>query len=364
MEQKHQSQSIEMQVVPREAIPSLTSVIVEGKPHSLGRLLDFRKHPSLSAFIPDQARLSMSWVNLKPGEVLETHRHPTASMIIVCEGEGEVVGDCQQRLHAGDITIVPPNYYHGFIGGGNKGFWALSIQFEGLGLYEDTQSPRVKFGEKQQSNIDQILHDQRICEAKFEKNPLMVLAKSSKIKDPVIKERLLDALNYWSDWFQKIITARMAMGGKPEYFDAAEQHLQEEIGHNKMLYDIRKNKPVSFWDPLLDSGASWFHHQMISGTDEEKTILIHLVLEGASTQFHTAAKKGFLEYDFFDLHSALDEDHFGMGLKLLENTENIDVPHLLTVLHHGWSVFNVIAAQMAHHALGKGHSAKEGSRPS
>lgn len=358
MGQDQQSQSIKMQVVPREVIPQLTSVVVEGKTYNLGRLLDFRKHPSLAAFIPDQTRLSMSWVNLKPGEVLETHRHPTASMIIVCEGEGDVVGDCQQRLQAGDITIVPPNYYHGFIGGGDKGFWALSIQFEGLGLYEDRSAPRVEFGEKEKSAIDQILHDQRIFETKFEKNPLMVLAKSSKIKDPVIKERLLDALNYWSDWFQKIITARMAMGGKAEYFDAAEQHLQEEIGHNKILYEIRKNKPVPFWDPLLDSGASWFHHQMISGTDEEKAVLIHLVLEGASTQFHTAAKKGFLEYDFFNLHSDLDEDHFGMGLKLLENTKNVDVPHMLTVLHHGWSVFNVIAAQMAHYALGKSSATK------
>lgn len=353
MKQEQQSQSIKMQVVPREVIPSLKSVVIDGKAHNLGLLLDFRKHPSLSAFIPDQARLSMSWVNLKPGEVLEIHRHPTASMIIVCEGEGNVVGDCQQHLHAGDITIVPPNHYHGFIGGGEKGFWALSIQFEGLGLYEDNHAPRVEFGVKEKGNIDQILHEQKIFEAKFEKNPLMMLAKSSKIKDPVIKERLLEALNYWSDWFQKIITARMAMGGKSDYFDAAEQHLQEEIGHNKILYEIRKNKPVSFWDPLLDSGASWFHHQMISGTDEEKTILIHLVLEGASTQFHTAAKNGFLEYDFFNMHSTLDEDHFGMGLRLLENTKNIDIPHLLTVLHHGWSVFNVIAAQMAQHALGK-----------
>lgn len=357
MEHNHELASLKMQVVSRDLIPLLNSVMVNNKGHNLGKLLDFRKHPSLSAFIPDQARVSMSWVSLNSGEVLETHKHPTASMIIVCEGEGRVVGDCEQPLKAGDIVIVPPNSFHGFIGEGKTGFWALSVQFEGMGLYEDASMPRVEFRKNDQplyvNGVDQLFLQHKVWEAKFEKNPLMLLARSSKLNDPEIKTRLLEALNYWSDWFQKIITARMAMGGKAEFFDAAEQHLQEEIGHNKILYGIRQNKSVSYWDPLLDSAATWFHHQMISDTDEDKTVLIHLVLEGASTQFHTAAKEYFGEHNFFELHSTLDEDHFGMGLKLLEKVEHIDIPHLLIVLNQGWAVFNIIAAQMAHYALGK-----------
>ena len=101
--------AVKMQVVSRDVIPSLKEVIVEGKTHNLGELLDFRKHPSLSTFIPDHARVSMSWVSLMPEEVLDTHRHPTSSMIIICEGEGKVVGDCQQDLKAGDVVIVPSN---------------------------------------------------------------------------------------------------------------------------------------------------------------------------------------------------------------------------------------------------------------
>lgn len=253
--------------------------------------------------------------------------------------------------------VVPPNSHHGFIGKGDKGFWALSVQFEGLGLYENSEAPRVEFEGNNHSlyanGVDELVLQQKVWEAKFEKNPLMLLARSPKLDDPEVKARLLEAMHYWSDWFQKIITARMAMGGKPAFFEAAELHLEEEIGHNKILNDIRKKNPISFWDPLIDSAASWFHHRMMTDTDEEKTILIHLVLEGASTQFHTAAKKHFGEHDFFDLHSTLDEDHFGMGLKLLEKVDHIDIPHLLVVLNHGWSVFNIIAAQMANYALGK-----------
>ena len=143
------------------------------------------------------------------------------------------------------------------------------------------------------------------------------------------------------------------MEEESKYFDAAGLHLQEEIGHNKILFGMRNNKPVTFWDPLLDSAASWFHHQMLTGTDHERTVLMHFVMEGSSTIFHKAAKEFFRQDNFFELHSTLDEEHFLMGVTLLQESERVDSQHLITVLHHGWSVFNVIAAQMAHHATGK-----------
>ncbi len=351
-----------MQVVEREAIPFISSISVEGKNYKLGQLHDFHKHPILSQFIPEKARPSFSWVKLNQGEVLETHMHPTSSLIIICEGEGQVLGDCKQAIFKGDCVVVPPNNRHGFVGGGRDGFWALSIQFEGNGLYEDKDHPRVAFLDKDQKedarsqhlqNVEKILAEQHRLEKKFEKNPLMKLARSGQLKDPKIKKRLLEALNLWSDWFQKILAARMSVEEMPEYFEAAGLHMQEEIGHNKLLYGMRKNKPITFWDPLLDSAASWFHHQMLTGTDHERTVLMHLIMEGASTRFHTAATDLFAEGKFFEMHSTLDEDHFAMGVRLLENSKEVDAAHLITVLHHGWSVFNVIAAQMAHYATGQ-----------
>lgn len=360
--------SLAMQVIPRDSIPFISSILVEGKKYHLGQLHDFHKHPSLSQFIPETGRTSMSWVKLKKGEVLETHMHPTSSLIIVCEGEGQVFGDCKQPICSGDAVVVPPNHRHGFVGGGKDGFWALSVQFEGAGLYEDRFNPRVNFvgdgiegqdAPVHMSAVDKIVAEQRKLEKKFEKNPLMRLARSGQLKDAKIRKRLLEALNSWSDWFQKILAARMSVEEDFEYFEAAGLHLQEEIGHNKILYTMRKNKPVTFWDPLLDSAASWFHHQMLTGTDHERTVLMHLIMEGASTQFHTAAKDLFEEGPFFEMHSTLDEDHFMMGVRLLEKAKDVDEVHLITVLHHGWSVFNVIAAQMAHYAIGHIQSAKK-----
>lgn len=357
--------AVSMQVIKRSNIPSINTIMVEGKKYNLGELHDFHKHDVLSQFIPESGRTSISWVRLKQGEVLETHMHPTSSMIIICEGEGEVLGDCHQKIVRGDCVIVPPNNRHGFVGGGKEGFWALSLQFEGDGLYEDRENPRVTFvnnEERQQQHlkkVENIVAEQRRLEKKFEKNALMQLARSGNLKDPKIRKRLLEALNSWSDWFQKILAARMSVEESFEYFEAAGLHLQEEIGHNKILYTIRKNKPVIFWDPLLESAAAWFHHQMLSATDHERTVLMHLVMEGASTIFHTAAKDLFQEGDFFEMHSTLDEDHFIMGVKLLENSKEVDEEHLISVLRQGWSVFGIIATQMALYAEGKIKGRKE-----
>lgn len=348
---------IKMQVISRDSIPFIESIKVGDEIYNLGRLYDFHKDPVLSRFIPEQARLSLSWVRLKKDQTLECHQHPTESLIIICEGEGEVFGDCQQKIKAGDIVVVPISYKHGFVGRGMNGFWALSIQFEGTGLYENTEEPRVEFvdvkAQSGKTNIAKLMEEQEKLEKRFNKNPLMLLARSSKLENPEIKARMLEALNCWSDWFQKILAARVAMEHKAEYVEAAEQHFAEEVGHNKILLGMRHNEPVTYWDPLLESAASWFHHQVMCAPDEERTIYMHLVLEGASTQFHSAAKSLVPEEGYFDLHSELDEDHFGMGVRLLENAQNLDVPHLITVLQHGWAVFGVIATQMAHYALGK-----------
>lgn len=351
-----QNESLNVQIIRRAELQKLSSILSEGKIHTLGALLEFRKNPYLAQFMPEEARLSLSWVHLDPEQVLDTHQHPTSSMIIVCEGEGETRGEVQSPISAGDIVAVPPNRLHGFIGKGKTGFWALSIQFEGLGLYENREKPRVKFAEEgketppRSKGFDLLLSEQKRLEKEFESHELLKLAQSKKL-DPKVKERLLEALNYWSDWFQKIISMRVATSDKDNYFVIAEQHLEEEVGHNTILYKMRLNKPVSFWDPVLDASASWFYAQMMSGTDEEKVILIHFVLEGASNVFHPYAQQHYNYGDHFDVHSVLDIEHFEMGLRLIEKERNIDYEALISLLHKGWKVFSLIATQIARYAV-------------
>jgi quercetin dioxygenase-like cupin family protein len=132
-------------VIARDEIPTLSTIVVDGEEKNLGILKDFSRHPAVAAFIPDDARLAMSWVRLEPGEVLDTHVHPIKSMIVVAEGHGRTRGDLEADFTDGDIILIPPGAHHGFAGAGDHGFWALSIQFELRGLYEDPSNPLAEF---------------------------------------------------------------------------------------------------------------------------------------------------------------------------------------------------------------------------
>ena len=125
-----------MFIVKREQMPAIHSVEVSQKRYQLGILKDFRRHPQLSAVMPENGRFSISWVYLKEAEVLENHQHDTLSMIIITEGCGYVRGDLEATVDIGDVVVVPAGNIHGFIGCKPNGFWGLSLQFEGAGLYE------------------------------------------------------------------------------------------------------------------------------------------------------------------------------------------------------------------------------------
>lgn len=341
-----------VKVIPRETIPALKSVEIDNNVHNLGLLMDFRKNKDLSTFLPEQARFSISWTRLKKGETLAVHVHPTASMIIITEGEGIVLGEIQQSIRAGDIVIVPPHSKHGFTGQGKEGFWALSIQFEGSGLYENPAHPRVEFVKKKGSpNLIGLLEkDQHKHEERFKKGALMKLIASDIAHKKEVKDRLLEALNFWSNWFQRILAARVAAGNPRDFQDLAEQHFAEEAGHNKSLSAMRDNMPVSLWDPILDATSSWFYQKVLSGTPEERTILMHCVLESASCIFHTEAQSLFPGAAHFSLHSELDQEHSKEGFRILRNHQVNDIDHLREILWEGWRMAEYLTGSMARYA--------------
>jgi quercetin dioxygenase-like cupin family protein len=348
-----------MRVIPRSSIPVITSVMVDGVLHNLGQLFDFHKHSDLASFIPENARPSFSWTKLDKDEMLSVHEHPTSSMIIIVEGQGEALGDCEQKLKAGDVVVVPPHQKHGFIGRGKDGFWALSIQFEGRGLYEDTENPRVNFVKKDndvdKNNFALLLSEQANFVERFQSHPLIHLVQKTSPEDTETREKLLAGLNIWANWFQRIIYMRAAVGAPLDFQNLAEQHVQEEVGHNTTLLEMRQNKSLSFCDPILEATSSWFFEKMLSSTVEEKTILIHFVLEAAGDVFHKEALRFFSNATHFTTHTQLDEDHFGMGCRVLEKSGNYDLEKLRLILKQGWDMFDLLLSRIAHLAQ-EGHT--------
>lgn len=134
-----------MYVVNRTSMPQINDIEIDGTRHKLGILKDFRKHPIIKQYLPDMARVSLAWVHLAKDEELSPHRHDTVSMIIIAKGKLKSSVEENVELEEGDIAVIPPHILHGFIGSSDGGIWAISLQFEGDGLYENPNHARVIF---------------------------------------------------------------------------------------------------------------------------------------------------------------------------------------------------------------------------
>lgn len=341
------------EVVKREDIPTIRTVEVGGKEYLLGVLKDFRKDERLAQFMPADSGTSISWTRLEPGEVLEIHTHPVPSMIVICEGTGRTIGDEERDIAEGDVVMVPIGSRHGFVGTGT-GFWALSVQFEPRGLYEDPADPWVTFIEE---DTPQVVPEDGMAELMarhaqhldtFLTHPLFLLAHSGRLQAPGVRARLLDCLQVWSTHFQKMVMARVVVSHQPRFAELAQAHQREESGHDHALSMNRRDaRPV--WDPVLESTASWFVGKMLSLSDLERLVLVHLVVEGAGSVFY----REMLPYlstaetrAHFEPHLDADVEHVAMAVELLQRTPVADWRPLFEIQKRGWAMMRTMLGRM------------------
>ena len=340
-------------IVRRDEIPTLSKVVVDGVEHSLGILKDFRKHPQIAALLPEDGRLSLSWVRLEPGEVLDIHVHAIDSMIVVAHGEGRVLGDLEASFGDGDIILIPSGYRHGFEGAGSEGFWALSTQFEGRGIYERPTEPLVKF--ESTSGLSELLsRNRQYCE-EYRSNPIFDFVTTERVADPERRRRFLCCVQVFSGYFQKAILGRTAFTDDPAYSAIFRRHLDEEYGHDTRLSRDRGPEAGSVWDPVLEATASWFVVKMLSLDNLEKLVLIHLVLEGAGSVFHEVAAPRmaqFGETDYFAHHCEADKAHADLSIEELEGHEKVTYKRLMQIQRQGWDMLNTLCTRMVEVADG------------
>jgi quercetin dioxygenase-like cupin family protein len=338
---------LDVTIVRRDDIPSLRSVAVDGVEHSLGILKDFRKHPQISALLPEDARLSLSWVRLEVGEKLDIHVHTIDSMIVVAHGDGRVVGDLEAPFSDGDIILIPRGRRHGFEGVGSNGFWALSTQFESRGLYEHPDNPLVKF-EGSDGLSELLSRNRRFCEEHCA-NPIFDFVTSEHISDPERRNRFLSCVQVWSSYYQKALMVRTAFTDDLSYTALFRDHLDEEYGHDTKLARDRGLDAGTVWDPVLDATASWFLTKMLSIDNLERFVLVHLVLEAAGGIFHETAATAmarFAETDYFAHHSKADSDHANISLEVLKGHGRDTYDRLMLIQRQGWDMLNKLCARM------------------
>ncbi|HEX4193259.1 MAG TPA: cupin domain-containing protein [Stellaceae bacterium] len=345
----------QVELVRRDDVPSMRTIVVNGVEHWLGHVKDFTKNTNLAEFLPKDNRISMAWVRLEAGEELTPHVHPVPSMILIVEGSAKTTGDKHAVMNAGDALLVPQRRPHGFIGMAPNGFWGLSIQFDSRGLYEDIEDPWATFLAQEKSSetagnqVEQLFKKNEEYMERFDKHRLFVLVRNGMLKDPVARRKFLDCFQVWSNYFQKMVLNRVVTLQNPAFDELAWAHLLEEIGHNR---DLAKSRPdlQPVFDPILEGVCSWFASKVGMISDIEKVVLVHLVVEASAVFFYqhvqpamgTNQAKGH-----FDKHKSDDEAHVAMGYDFLRNVTSADWPRLFEIQRQGWAMLMSVMGRVA-----------------
>jgi ribulose bisphosphate carboxylase small subunit len=199
------------------------------------------------------------------------------------------------------------------------------------------------------SNLTILLENNKVFVNEYINNSLMQLIKSDAMKEKYMRKRLLDCIQVFSDYFQKVVMLRYVFCDNPKFFSVAQLHLTEEYGHNISLKQDREHRP-SVWDPILESTSSWFAWKMFTLDEEEKTVLVHLVLEASAHLFFTQAHQimeRYQETEYFKIHSDADEQHEQMGIGLLKELTVEKYQQLQKILSQGWTILNTACNQIA-----------------
>lgn len=332
--------------IRRDEIPAIFEVEQNGKKYILGEHRDFRRHNLLANFLPAQARLAISWVHLEPEQVLEPHVHPIDSMILVCRGQGKLLGQINTDLAEGDTVIVPSGCEHGFQGSYPQGISALSIQFEEQGLYENPEKPLVKFSAESEWRSLINFNSHRL--ANHLQHSFFQMLTDGTLENLRQREMFFDCLQAWSSHFQTLIFARQSACADDKYQRMFLQHLQEEIGHDLLLAAEREPKK-RLWDATIEATASWFISRMLVLDNIEKTAIVHLVLETSASEFHSLAKNALARFGklkYFDIHAEVDCEHVELGTELLKNQTHQTYSRLKTVIEQAWDMLDTMLERM------------------
>jgi quercetin dioxygenase-like cupin family protein len=333
-----------VEVIARDTIPPIYEVEQGGELHSLGELRDFRWNDQLREFMSGAEDLSISWVQLAEGEILEPHRHPTQSMMVFYGGGGELLGDRQGPVCEGDVVVVPPGREHGFKGGPN-GLFALSIQF-GAGLYTTPAKPRVVFSDEDAS-LNSLLAYNQARLAEFVQRPIFELLSDGTLDDPAKRKVYLDSLQIWVDGNQTLLFSRQATTQDPAFEGMFLRHMKDEMGHDLMHKDRADGSSTQTRarDPLMEAITSWFAYQMYVLDNAEKTAVIHLVIENASSAYHRSARPALAKYvndAYFELHVEADDGHAAMGVEALRSESPRTYARLRTVIGEAWDMIGAM----------------------
>ncbi|MGC7098748.1 hypothetical protein ACPZ19_29100 [Amycolatopsis lurida] len=195
-------------------------------------------------------------------------------------------------------------------------------------------------------DVDRIASHNEQRQQEYASSALIRLLADENTAEPT-KKAVLTYLQPWSNAFQRMISARVAFEPDPELRALALEHQEEEIGHDRILARTRAEDTELVWDPVIESGASWFVDQFAILPSVHRAVLAHLALEAGSLVLSQAGTKAFPDDPYFELHDEADAEHLEMGYRLLRERTDWTVDEVITLLDRAWQVIGVVSDRIA-----------------
>ncbi|QFU91245.1 hypothetical protein [Amycolatopsis sp. YIM 10] len=195
-------------------------------------------------------------------------------------------------------------------------------------------------------DVDRIASHNEQRQQEYASSALIRLLADENTAEPT-KKTVLTYLQPWSNAFQRMISARVAFEPDPELRALALEHQEEEIGHDRILARTRAEDTELVWDPVIESGASWFVDQFAILPSVHRAVLAHLALEAGSLVLSQAGTKAFPDDPYFELHDEADVEHLEMGYRLLRERADWTVDEVITLLDRAWQVIGVVSDRIA-----------------
>ena len=330
MEEQQAASSAKPSVVPRSDVP------VSSAPEDSGlEIRPFQAHDILSQAVPEN--VALAWTFARYGQDVELRSHTTPGLLIVLQGKAELLGGARRRVEQGDVITVPSKHAYGFTSVGRQGLHAIHVAFR-----TDVERRGAKA-----INCDELLaqNDRRARAAL--KSPFFQLFRAGELSTESRRSIMREALRVFSDAFQAMLLSRQAMCRDETFQSVFDEHLQEELGHNKLLR-VSGDACVT-GDPILKATSAWFCHQMLVLDNAGKAV-VHLMLETAGHDFHTLAMSVFSADEsahYFKTHAEDDERHRNLAVHLLRDQHPLTYPRLHKVLEDSWDMFDAMSSRIA-----------------
>lgn len=316
-------------VVPRSDIPvSPAEGNLEVQP--------FLAHKVLGSMLPHSA-VSLAWTQARSGKDVALRSHPTPGLLIILEGRAILTGGLNRKVEAGDVIMLPRDLEYGFTAVGPAGLNALHVAFEG-----DSEA----FTDEALS-LQQLLSRNEMRLQTTLNNSFFMLLRRRGIDSERKRTAMRESLRVFSDAFQTMLFTRQATCRDEEYEAQFNQHLLEELGHNRLL-SVTGTSLVAK-DSVLRAMSSWFCHQMLVLDNAEKAV-VNLVLETGGYYLGTLSMPMFEGDDaqrYFDTHAEDDAHHKDLSVALLEGLHPHTYVRLQRVLDASWDMVDAMTQRFA-----------------